>query len=212
MIQQKGIGMPQTVYETRMIRPALRWVALIVYRCFGWRTEGKKPASPKYVVIAAPHTSNWDFFFTVCLAFIYRLNPQMMMKAEWFFWPLGPLFRWLGAIPVDRSKSRNVVAQSIAAFQRSDQMMLVVPPAGTRRRVLYWKTGFYHIANGAGVPIALGFLDYQRKVGGFGPIFNPTGDIDGDMVAIRRFYADITGKNPLQESTVVTISDAGTRR
>lgn len=199
--------MPRTVYETRMIRPVLRWAAIIIYRCFGWQTEGQQPSAPKYVIIAAPHTSNWDFFFTVCLAFIYRLNPQVMMKAEWFFWPLGPVFKWLGAIPVDRTRSGNFVAQSIAAFQHSEEMTLVVPPAGTRRKVLYWKTGFYHIAHGAGVPIALGFLDYHRKIGGFGHTFEPTGDIDGDMVAIRRFYADITGKYPLQESAVKTATD-----
>ncbi len=192
--------MPQTVYETRAIRKVLRWLALFVYRCFGWRTEGSKPELSQYVVIAAPHTSNWDFLYTVCLAFIYRLKPQMMMKAEWFFWPLGPIFKWLGAIPVDRSRSNNVVAQSIAAFQANEEMILVVPPAGTRRKVRYWKTGFYHIAAGAGVPIALGFLDYRRKAGGFGPILMPSGKIEDDMMAIRRFYADITGKYPLQES------------
>ena len=193
--------MLRTVYANRIIQPALRWLAIIVYRFFGWQTEGDKPDAPKYVVIAAPHTSNWDFFFTVCLALIYRLNPQMMMKAEWFFWPVGPLLRWLGAIPIDRSRSRNVVAQSIAAFRTSDEMVLVVPPAGTRRKVMHWKTGFYHIANGAGVPIALGFLDYRRKVGGFGPTVTTTGDVDRDMAAIRRFYAGVTAKNPLQEST-----------
>ncbi len=196
--------MPRTVYANRMIQPALRWLAIFFYRCFGWRTEGDKPDASKYVIIAAPHTSNWDFFFTVCLAFIYRLNPQMMMKAEWFFWPLGTIFRWLGAIPIDRTRSRNVVAQSIEAFRTRDEMVLVVPPAGTRRKVMYWKTGFYHIASGAGVPIALGFLDYRRKVGGFGPSVIATGDLDHDMAAIRNFYADITGKHPLQESAAQT--------
>lgn len=192
--------MPRTVYETRLIRPVLRWLALIIYRCCGWRTEGNKPDFSKYVIIAAPHTSNWDFFYTVCLAFIYRLKPQMMMKASWFFWPLGLIFRWLGAIPIDRTRSNNVVAQSITAFQNNSEMVLLVPPAGTRRKVTYWKTGFYHIAHGAGVPIALGFVDYRRKVGGFGPSITPTGNIDIDMVAIRDYYADISGKYPLRES------------
>ena len=190
--------MSRTVYANRIIQPALRRLAIIAYRFFGWRTEGEKPDASKFVVIAAPHTSNWDFFFTVCLAFIYRLNPQMMMKAEWFFWPLGPLFKYLGAIPIDRARSRNVVAQSIAAFNTTNEMVLVIPPAGTRGKVRQWKTGFYHIANGAGVPIALGFLDYGRKVGGFGPTVTPTGDIDTDMVAIRLFYANITGKQSHQ--------------
>ena len=130
----------------------------------------------------------------------------MMMKADWFFWPLGPILKWLGAIPIDRRKSNNVVSQSITAFERCEKMVLVVPPSGTRQKVTYWKTGFYYIAHGAGVPIALGFLDYSRKVGGFGPSIIPSGDIERDMITIRRFYADITGKFPRQESGA-TIAD-----
>ena len=123
-----------------------------------------------------------------------------MMKAAWFRWPLGTIFRWLGAIPIDQSRAENVVAQSIEKFRSRDHMALVVPPAGTRKSARYWKTGFYHIANGAGVPIVLGFLDYRRKVGGFGPTIHPTGDIETDMVEIRRFYQDITGKYPMKQS------------
>ena len=192
--------MTTTVYQNRLLQPMLRWLALIAYRCCGWKTRGCKPTHSKYVIIAAPHTSNWDFFYTVCLAFIYRLEPQMMMKADWFFWPLGPVLRWLGAIPIDRRKSNNVVSQSIRAFERCDKMILVVPPSGTRQKVTYWRTGFYHIAHGAKVPIVLGFLDYYRKEGGFGPGIITSGDIERDMIAIRRFYTDITGKYPLQES------------
>jgi 1-acyl-sn-glycerol-3-phosphate acyltransferase len=157
----------------------------------------------RYVVIAAPHTSNWDFIYTLCLTFIFRVSPQIMMKDAWFRWPMGPLFRWLGALPIDRTRARNVVAQSVAAFQTKSHMVLVVPPSGTRRRVQYWKSGFYHIACGAGVPIALGFLDYGRKVGGFGPLFYPTGDIDRDMTGIREFYRPISGRHPSQESHVL---------
>lgn len=185
-----------TIHETILIRTLMRWLALMVFTCTGWRTEGSKPDIPRYVIIAAPHTSNWDFIYTLCLAFIYRLNPVIMMKDTWFHWPLGPIFRWLGALPINRSRTHNVVAQSIGRFKQSGNLVLVVPPSGTRKRVLYWKTGFYHIANGAGVPIALGFLDYGCKVGGFGPTIQTTGDIDADMVKIRAFYQNIAGKNP----------------
>ena len=171
--------------------------------CAGWKAEGQRPAAERYVVIAAPHTSNWDFIFTLALAFIFRINPQIMMKDAWFRGPLGPLFRWLGALPIDRTRSRNVVAQCVAAFQTAERMVLVVPPAGTRRKVQYWKTGFYHIAYGAGVPIALGFLDYSRKVGGFGPLFHPSGDIARDMAAIQAFYRPISGRYPTQESHIL---------
>ena len=189
-----------TIHDTIIIRTLLRWLALLVFKCAGWNTEGRKPDLPRYVIIAAPHTSNWDFIYTLCLTFIYRLNAVIMMKDTWFRWPLGPFFRWLGALPIDRSRANNLVTQSIAKFRQRDNLILVVPPSGTRKRVLYWKTGFYHIANGAGVPIVLGFLDYRRKVGGFGPTIQPTGDIDADMAVIRNFYRDISGKYPLQES------------
>ncbi len=192
-----------TIHDTLIIRTLMRWLALFFFLCTGWKTEGNKPEEARYVVIAAPHTSNWDFIYTLALSFIYRINPRIMMKDAWFRWPLGPLFRWLGALPIDRTRSRNVVAQSVEAFQDADRMVLVVPPAGTRRKVQYWKTGFYHIARGAGVPIALGFLDYGRKVGGFGPLFHPTGDIERDMAAIGDFYRPISGKYPSQESHIL---------
>ena len=192
-----------TIHETIIIRSLMRWLSLFVLKCTGWKTEGTRPDLDRYVVIAAPHTSNWDFIYTLCLAFIYRISPQIMMKDAWFRWPLGPLFRWLGALPIDRSRSRNVVAQCIEAFRQRPRMVLVVPPSGTRQRVQYWKTGFYHIASGAGVPIALGFLDYERKVGGFGPLFYPTGDMERDMAAIQEFYSPISGKYPKQESSIL---------
>ncbi|MGD9971674.1 MAG: lysophospholipid acyltransferase family protein [Desulfatirhabdiaceae bacterium] len=185
-----------TIHQSSIIRPLVRWLALIIFKFSGWKTSGEKPDLEKYVIIAAPHTSNWDFLFTLCVAFIYRIHPLIMMKDTWFFWPLGGIFRWLGALPIDRTQSNNIVAQSIAAFHQRQKLILVVPPSGTRNRVTRWKTGFYHIASGANVPIALGFLDYRRKVGGFGPVIQPTGDIVRDMIEIRRFYGDISGKYP----------------
>lgn len=185
-----------TVYETRFILPVIRWMAVWIYRWCGWTVEGQAPDLRKYVIIAAPHTSNWDFFYTLLLAFIFRLKPTIMMKDDWFFWPLGPVFRWLGAIPINRRRSGNVVAQSVEAFNARSSLMLVVPPSGTRGKVVRWKTGFYHIACGAGVPILLGFLDYGRKAGGFGPVFHPSGDIARDLPEIRDYYSDVTGRHP----------------
>ena len=104
--------------------------------------------------------------------------------------------KWLGILPIDRSKSNNLVELTIQQFNSSDKLIIIVPPSGTRNKVAYWKTGFYYIACGAGVPIALGFIDYGKKTGGIGPLFYPTGDIDKDMKEIRKFYADIKGKYP----------------
>ena len=176
----------------------MRWLARIVFRFAGWKPAGKRPSLSKYVIIAAPHTSNWDFLYTLCLAFILEIKPFIMMKAAWFCWPLGPFLRWFGAIPIDRSKSTHIVARAIEAFHKHPRFVLLVPPAGTRSKVMYWKTGFYHIAMGANVPIVLGYLDYRRKVGGIGPVVHPTGDMERDMKIIKAFYADITAKYPEQ--------------
>ena len=183
-----------------LLQTLMRKLSLLFFKINGWKVVGVKPALRKYVVIAAPHTSNWDFIYTICVAFIFRINPVIMMKDIWFKGPLGPIFRWLGAMAIDRSQTNDVVAQSINKFQQKKNLILIVPPSGTRQRVFYWKTGFYHIANGSGVPIVLGFLDYRLKVGGLGPTFRPTGDIEADMVYIRSFYRGILGKHPLQES------------
>ncbi len=188
----------RTVHDVPLARTLMAGLARIVFRLTGWKPAGKRPSLSKYVIIAAPHTSNWDFLYTLCLAFILEIKPFIMMKADWFRWPLGSLFRWFGAIPVDRSKSTRVVERSIEAFHKHPRFVLLVPPAGTRSKVMYWKTGFYHIAMGANVPIVLGYLDYRRKVGGIGPIVHPTGDTEGDMKIIRDFYAGITAKYPKQ--------------
>jgi 1-acyl-sn-glycerol-3-phosphate acyltransferase len=188
----------KTIHDTPIVRTLARCLARIVFRLTGWKPAGKSPDLSKYVIIAAPHTSNWDFLYTLCLAFILEIKPFIMMKAAWFRWPLGPLLRWFGAIPIDRSRSTHVVGRSIDAFHKRRRFVLLVPPSGTRSKVMYWKTGFYHIAMGANVPIVLGYLDYRRKVGGIGPIVQPTGNIEGDMKVIKAFYAGITAKYPHQ--------------
>jgi 1-acyl-sn-glycerol-3-phosphate acyltransferase len=156
--------------------------------------EGEVPDTPKYVLIAAPHTSNWDLPIMLCLAFAFRTSLFWMGKHTLFRRPFGPIMRWLGGIPIDRREAHNVVELSAQLFRNAERLVMVVPPEGTRQKVRYWKTGFYRIAESAHVPIVLGFLDYRRKVGGLGPVVVPTGDIDADMVVIRAFYADITGK------------------
>jgi len=196
-----------SIHKTPIIRSAARLLALFFLKCTGWKIQGDPPDIPKYVMIAAPHTSNWDFIYALAISLVYRIDVLVMMKDAWFFWPLGPVFRWLGAMPINRRKAHNVVFQMVAAFHRRTEMILMVPPSGTRKKVLYWKTGFYHIANGAGVPIALGFLDYQRKIGGIGPIFHPTGNLDQDLKTIQKFYRDITGKNSCQSFQVPAVQN-----
>lgn len=189
--------MHHTIFDTPIVNTLLRAVSRAVLRGTGWKVEGKlDAAAAKSVLIAAPHTSNWDLPYTLMLAFALRLRVYWMGKHSLFRWPFGPLMRWLGGIPVNRSQAGNLVALSAAAMRAATgPMQLIVPPEGTRGRTRHWKTGFYFIAQQAGVPIVLAFVDYGRKVGGLGPVFEPTGDLESDMVAIKAFYAPIQGKN-----------------
>jgi len=197
-----------TVHDTPVIKTLMRLIALTIFKIAGWKAEGQRPDIPRYVIIAAPHTSNWDFLYTLCLVFIFRVKPQIMMKGDWFRGPLGPIFKWFGLRPIHRAKSNNVVAQSIKALQAHQELAIIVPPSGTRNKVMYWRTGFYFIAHGARVPIVLGYLDYERKVGGIGPMVRPTGDIDSDMEGIRKFYANITGKYPKKSINYQQLSES----
>ncbi len=179
----------------------MRIMARFLLFCTRWKSKGTLPDARKFVLIAAPHTSNWDLFYTLLIAFDLKADIYWMGKETIFKKPFGRIMRWLGGVPIDRSTSNNIVEQSVALFHQSPRLILTVPPSGTRSRVTYWKTGFYHIANGAGVPIVLGFLDYRLKIGGLGPLVRPTGDITADMKVISSFYAGITGKYPVQMSS-----------
>lgn len=166
----------------------------------GWTLTGRMPVgTPKSVLIAAPHTSNWDFPYTLMVAFALGLNIQWMGKKQLFRFPFGAVMRWLGGIPVDRSQSNNLVAASVDTLLSSPHdLHLVVPPEGTRSQSRHWKTGFYYIALGAQVPIVLGYMDFAQKRSGLGEALMPTGDIDADMALIKAFYAPFKGKNPDQ--------------
>ncbi|WP_317203983.1 lysophospholipid acyltransferase family protein [Janthinobacterium sp.] len=190
--------MHKTIFDTPLINTLMRWFSLAMLRLLGWKTEGIRPADPKYVLIAAPHTSNWDFPYTLMLCFALRLRVYWVGKASLFRWPLGPLARWLGGIAVDRSATKNMVQTTIEAFARQPRLVVIVAPEGTRGRVSHWKTGFYHIAHGAGVPVALAYLDFKRKTGGIGQMFHTSGDIERDMEQIQLFYRGVTGKNQEQ--------------
>lgn len=187
-----------TIFETPVINTMMRWFSIALLGLSGWRVEGLLPTEKKYVLIAAPHTSNWDFPVTLMLCFALRLRVYWMGKASLFPPVLGGVMRWLGGIPVERSRAGNLVQSTIDAFHANQRLTVIVPPEGTRGKVAHWKTGFYYIAQGAGVPIALGYLDFRRKAGGIGQMFSPSGDIEADMLEIRRFYSGVTGKNPQQ--------------
>ena len=172
--------------------------ANMLLRLFGWRAEGSLDDLPKCVLVVAPHTSNWDFPVMLALAIALRIKATWMGKHTLFRPPFGWLMRWLGGLPIDRGARHNVVEQAVESFRTRDRLVLAVLPEGTRKRTPYWKSGFYHIAMGAKVPIALGYADYRRKVGGIGRVIVPSGDVDADMALIREFYSGMAGKRPEQ--------------
>ncbi len=174
-----------------------RWILKLI----GWRMVGQTP-EPKCVLIGAPHTSNWDFPLALLAFWSLPIRARWIGKREIFRWPFGWLMRRLGGFPLDRANTRNFVQQVVEWFEREPALTLVIAPEGTRSRTEHWRSGFYWIAHGAGVPIALGFMDYGRRVGGIGEAFVPSGDIEADMDIIRAFYADKTGKNPEKQSEI----------
>ena len=134
--------MNYTIFDTPVIRTLMRWMSLFLLRIFGWRVEGKLPDIPKFVMIAAPHTSNWDLPLTLLIAFALKAKIYWMGKEAIFRRPLKGFFKWLGGIPVDRSRSNNIVEQMIRKFSENDSLIVTIPPSGTRKKVMKWKTGF----------------------------------------------------------------------
>ncbi len=184
-------------YPAAMPRRRLRRsIARSFLAATGWQPEGSRPEPDRYVLIAAPHTTNWDFPYLLAFARIFDLEISWMGKSSLFHPPFGGIMRALGGIPIRRERSHNVVAAMVDAFAVRERLGLVVPAEGTRDYVDHWKSGFYHIARTARVPIVLSYLDYSRRRGGFGPVFHPSGEIKRDMDRIRAFYADKQGKFP----------------
>ncbi len=185
-------------------------LAKLLFRLIGWKTEGSVHQPPRFVIIAAPHTTNWDGVILVVAAYIFKLKLVWFLKDTAFVWPLGPIVRFFGGVPIDRHARRNVVAQAIDQFAERTHFVLAVPPEGTRKHATHWKTGFYHIAHGARVPIVLGYIDYKRKVAGLGPSFVTTGDIDADFGVFAEFYSHVTPKFPELKGVVAPRPPADT--
>lgn len=194
--------MPATEDNPFGVSAFMHGLARLLFRLTGWKIEGGVHQPPRFVIIAAPHTSNWDAFIMLTAGYIFRLKIKWFVKQAAFAFPLGILVRAFGGIPIDRSVRKNVVAQAVAEFQEKEHFILAVPPEATRSRSTSWKTGFYHIARGAGVPIVLGYIDYRRKIAGLGPAFVPTGDIVADFKEFAAFYDNVTPKYPENRGVV----------
>jgi len=189
--------MKTTIFNTPIVSSIFQLFARIIMRILGWRVDGTLPDLPKFILIGAPHTSNWDFFVFLGLIFTLQANVKFMGKAELFRPPHGWFFRYCGGIPVDRKKSTGLVDQMVKACNESEKFILTIAPEGTRHQVTEWKRGFYHIAKSAGIPIVMVVVDGKHKrISILKEVFHPTGNIEADMKSIQGFFAGVAGINP----------------
>ena len=187
----------------------LKTIATTVLKVLGWQTSFSIAPPDKYVLVAAPHTSNWDFVLGLLGMWAIGLRYSWVGKHTLFKGPLGPIMRALGGIPVDRMGSTGFLKKVIDIFASRDQFVLAIAPEGTRSLTKSWKEGFYRIALAAGVPVALGYIDYSRKRIGIDRLFEPTGDIEADFVILQDYYRDKIGKCPEKQGEVRVRGDLG---
>jgi 1-acyl-sn-glycerol-3-phosphate acyltransferase len=184
----------------------MKWCARIILKIIGWKVlSGVPDGVKKAVVVMAPHTSNWDFVIGRLAFASLGVRIYLMIKKEAFFFPVGPILRALGGIPVDRRHSQNTVKTIGQHFEEKEKFYLIITPEGTRKRVERWKKGFYFIAQNAQVPILPGYLDYRKKEGGIGPMIIPTGDFEKDFAQIQDFYRGKHARHP--EKFNLSVSD-----
>jgi 1-acyl-sn-glycerol-3-phosphate acyltransferase len=194
-----------TIFTTPILSALLRAIANLILRLSGWHVDGKLPDISKYIIIGAPHTSNWDFVLFLGVIFHLKVNVNYMGKAELFRNPFGWFFYWCGGVPVDRKKSTGLVEQMVKVCEQSDKFILIIAPEGTRHFVTEWKRGFYHIAKTAGIPIVMAKVDGKQKTVRVGQIFQPTEDMEADIKTIQGFFAGLIGLNPRKK--YITLKD-----
>jgi 1-acyl-sn-glycerol-3-phosphate acyltransferase len=197
--------MKTTVFNTPILSGIYHYFAKIMMRWAGWRVEGTLPDLPKFVLIGAPHTSNWDFVLFLGVIFSLRANVRFMGKAELFRFPIGWFFRYCGGVPVDRKKSTGLVEQMVKVSNESEKFILTIAPEGTRHHVQEWKRGFYHIAKSAGIPIVIAVVDGRHKTVRIGQVFHLTDDIEADIKSIQEIFTGVVGIHPRRK--YITLKD-----
>ncbi|MFM8320369.1 MAG: lysophospholipid acyltransferase family protein [Chloroflexota bacterium] len=185
--------------------PISQRIARGILNLLGWQIVGDFPDLPKYIIVGAPHTTNWDFPFTMLLMFGSGMRFNWIAKDSLFRGPVGGVMRRLGGIPVRREQKANFTGQIAELFERSQRMVIAISPEGTRSLVTRWKTGFYYMARSANVPIVMGFIDYARKQVGIGPIHYPGENIEETFAALRAFYTDKVGLHPHKQGRIEPI-------
>jgi 1-acyl-sn-glycerol-3-phosphate acyltransferase len=180
-----------------------------LFRAKGWRVEGRAPDLPKFIVVGAPHTSNWDFVFFAGAVEQLGIDPSFIGKHTLFRWPLKRFMYDMGGMPVDRSKPGGYVRSVIRAFSQAQRMALVIAPEGTRSSTGKWRSGFYHIAMGAQVPLVPAWVDHARMAGGLGDPVVPTGDYRADMLRLLAFFREKMPDCPRWDVLEASLPPAG---
>ncbi|HEY1077514.1 MAG TPA: lysophospholipid acyltransferase family protein [Fontimonas sp.] len=176
-------------------------------RLFGWRVVGDPPDAAHFMVTAAPHTSNLDGLLFLIATFAMGLDLHWIAKHTLFEGIWGGMLRWMGGVGIDRRRPGGMVEQVAQQFRSRPNLVLVIAPEGTRARTEQWKSGFYRMAEAAGVPIALGFMDYRSRRVGFGPTLVPSGDFEADLRRMAAFYREVAPRRPERFSLPVARSD-----
>ncbi len=178
----------------------MKFLCRILLKVFKWKCYVDVVVPSKCILCVAPHTSNWDFIIGKVFYTSIGGKPHFLMKKEWFFFPFNIFLKAIGGIPVDRKRKTSLTEQMIEEFKRRDHFQLAIAPEGTRKKNAQWKSGFYYIALGAGVPISLAHIDYTRKEVGISKNFIPTGNENEDIEQIKQFYKNFKGRHPEQFS------------
>jgi 1-acyl-sn-glycerol-3-phosphate acyltransferase len=187
----------------------LKSVAILLLKLIGWKVTFSLPPRDKYMLVGAPHTSNWDFPLGLLAMSAVGLRFSWVGKHTLFKGLFGPIMRAIGGIPVDRRSGAGFLKKAIDIFESRDQFVLAIAPEGTRSLTKHWKGGFYNIALAGGVPIALGYIDYPGKRIGIEQMFEPSGDIEADFKILQEYYRDKIGKRPEKQGPVSVRAVAG---
>jgi 1-acyl-sn-glycerol-3-phosphate acyltransferase len=199
----------RTIHDVDWMVTLVRSVAGFVLRRRGWRIEGHPPVDHRrFVMIAAPHTSVWDVPLMLACVLQFRLRVHWIGLASYFRWPVAGLLRWLGGVPITRGPAEERVKHAAALLASEDAMVVAIAPEGSRHEVPRWRTGFYHLAMAAGVPLVMTALDHGRRIAVIGPAIMPTGDLEADLVPIRTFYAGVEGRHPERQGPITSSDPA----
>ena len=189
--------MRYTLFSTPLLTPALRILSKIILKIIRWRVDGSLPTDQsKYVLIVAPHTSNWDFFLFVLTVSVLRLQPSVLIKDTLFVGPLGWFLRYCGAIPVNRRQAGSLVTYISGIYEEREEFVLIITPEGTRSPNANWKRGFHHVARAAEVPILVVYVDSAVRTIGIEGLMDPSEDVDGDIQKLKTFFDGKKGLKP----------------